>query len=174
MWAANFWLIWSSCTYKCILLLFFVANTFQIQPFHKRAGDTGRCGFLFYARSRALILIISAGCTGTPLRKMKSWTNYLMAQDLNLGKKKWLSTMHSPSSLYFHDAFPSQCHPQSESKRLLLFMYRSWLTFLDAVLWADGCVSSLQSVTNVVRTGVWIGGTGRVGSIFRPAIKMLS
>jgi hypothetical protein len=64
---------------------FFCRQYFPDSTIPERAGDTGRCGFLFYARSRALILIISAGCTGTPLRKIKSWTNYLMAQDLILG-----------------------------------------------------------------------------------------
>jgi hypothetical protein len=34
-------------------------------------GKAGRCGFLFYARSIALILIISAGCTGTPLTSLQ-------------------------------------------------------------------------------------------------------
>jgi hypothetical protein len=33
-----------------------------------RTGDSGRSGFLFYARSIALILIISASCTGTPIK----------------------------------------------------------------------------------------------------------
>jgi hypothetical protein len=40
-----------------LIWTFFVAITFQIQP------DAGRCGFLFYARSIARILIISASCT---------------------------------------------------------------------------------------------------------------
>jgi hypothetical protein len=66
---------------------FFVACTFRSQPFHKGRVIQADVAFLFYARSRALLLIISAGCTGTSLRKIKSWTDYLMAQDLILGKK---------------------------------------------------------------------------------------
>jgi hypothetical protein len=53
-----------------------------------RTGNAGRCGLLFYARSIALVLIISAGCTGTPLRQIKLWTDYFLVQDLILGKKK--------------------------------------------------------------------------------------
>jgi hypothetical protein len=34
-------------------------------------GQVGRCGFfLFYARSITLILVISAGCTGTPFKPL--------------------------------------------------------------------------------------------------------
>jgi hypothetical protein len=48
--------------------IFFVANTFQIQPFHKGLAKQADVAFCFMP----LILIISAGCTGTPLRQIKS------------------------------------------------------------------------------------------------------
>jgi hypothetical protein len=39
-----------------------------------------RCGFLFYAGSRALKLVISAGCTGTPVRKIKIFRDFYVWQ----------------------------------------------------------------------------------------------
>jgi hypothetical protein len=47
---------------------FFVANTFTDSTTVQRTDALDRYGFLFYARSIALIFIISAGCTGTQLR----------------------------------------------------------------------------------------------------------
>jgi hypothetical protein len=54
---------------------FFVANTFPDSTTPERYGDSGICGLLFYARSKALMLIISAGFTSLAPRldvRMKS------------------------------------------------------------------------------------------------------
>jgi hypothetical protein len=56
------------CSFLFIFIFIFVADTFQIQPFHKGLAMQADVVFLFYARCIALILVNSAGCTGTPLR----------------------------------------------------------------------------------------------------------
>jgi hypothetical protein len=51
--------------------------TFQIQPFHKGLAIQADVAFSFMPGAER-----AESCTGTPLRKIKSWTDYLMAQDL--------------------------------------------------------------------------------------------
>jgi 1,4-dihydroxy-2-naphthoate octaprenyltransferase len=74
------------CMYVCMYVCMFVSMYVGIyvcmhlflSPIPSRfnhsigTGEAGRCGFLFYARSITLIVVISAGCTGTPFKPLQS------------------------------------------------------------------------------------------------------
>jgi hypothetical protein len=44
-----------------VIIVIYIYNTFQIQPFHKGLSIQADVAFLFYARGISLILIFSAG-----------------------------------------------------------------------------------------------------------------